>query len=99
MPVPAPGTYRTWVRTRDWVGPWKTPGTPEAMKASGAPGAFQILIDGTPLTFDQDEAKRIFEEKRAQLEAGGAIAVTVDRGGRKIVMAFTLADFSGARGR
>ncbi len=37
---PAPGSYRAWVRTRDWVAPWKV---------GGAPGKFQVLIDGTPL--------------------------------------------------
>ena len=37
---PAPGTYRVWVRTRDWVAPWKAP---------GAPGKFQLLINGKPL--------------------------------------------------
>ncbi|WP_040766133.1 FAD-dependent oxidoreductase, partial [Novipirellula maiorica] len=35
-----PGEYRVWVRTRDWVAPWKVP---------GAPGRFQLLIDGKPL--------------------------------------------------
>jgi hypothetical protein len=38
--LPAPGTYRVWVRTFDWVARWKTP---------GAPGRFQLLIDGKPL--------------------------------------------------
>ncbi|MDP4624522.1 MAG: FAD-dependent oxidoreductase [Akkermansiaceae bacterium] len=37
---PAAGTYRIWVRTRDWVAPWKVP---------GAPGKFQIRIDGKPV--------------------------------------------------
>ena len=37
---PSEGTYRVWVRTRDWVAPWKAP---------GAPGKFQLLIDGKPL--------------------------------------------------
>ena len=37
---PAPGTYRVWVRTRDWVAPWKAP---------GAPGKFRLLVNGTPL--------------------------------------------------
>jgi FAD-dependent oxidoreductase family protein len=47
---PAPGTYRVWVRTRDWVAPWKAP---------GAPGRFQLLIDGKPLaaTFGTEGAK------------------------------------------
>ena len=31
------GVYRIRARTRDWVGPWKAP---------GAPGKFQIMIDG-----------------------------------------------------
>jgi hypothetical protein len=35
-----PGSYRIWVRTRDWVAPWNAP---------GAPGRFQVLIDGDPL--------------------------------------------------
>jgi FAD dependent oxidoreductase len=34
------GNYRVWVRTRDWVAPWKAP---------GAPGKFQLLLDGKPL--------------------------------------------------
>ena len=34
---PAEGTYRLWVRTRDWVAPWKAPGTP---------GRFQVLVSG-----------------------------------------------------
>ncbi len=38
--LPSKGTYRVWVRTRDWVAPWKMP---------GAPGKFQLLIDGQPL--------------------------------------------------
>jgi hypothetical protein len=37
---PAPGRYRVWVRTRDWVAPWNAP---------GAPGRFRVLIDGEPL--------------------------------------------------
>ncbi len=38
--IPHPGKYRVWVRTRDWVAPWKAP---------GAPGKFQVLIMGKPL--------------------------------------------------
>ncbi|WP_315851220.1 FAD-dependent oxidoreductase [Adhaeretor mobilis] len=39
--VSSPGKYRVWVRTRDWVAPWKAP---------GAPGKFQLLVDGQPLS-------------------------------------------------
>jgi hypothetical protein len=38
--LPAPGAYRVWVRTRDWVATWN---------AAGAPGKFQVLVDGQPL--------------------------------------------------
>lgn len=37
---PVAGDYRVWVRTRDWVAPWKAP---------GAPGKFQLLVDNKPL--------------------------------------------------
>jgi hypothetical protein len=37
---PWPGTYRVWVRTKDWVAVWKAPGTP---------GRFRVLIDNRPL--------------------------------------------------
>lgn len=37
---PSAGRYRLWVRTRDWVAPWNAP---------GAPGRFQLLIDGMPV--------------------------------------------------
>ena len=36
----SPGPRRVWVRTRDWVAPWNVP---------GAPGRFQVLVNGTPL--------------------------------------------------
>lgn len=38
---PHAGKYHLWVRTRDWVAPWKAPGTP---------GRFQVLIDGKPVS-------------------------------------------------
>ena len=46
---PSPGSYRLWVRTRDWTGPWKTPETPPEMRAEGTPGLFQVRIDGQPV--------------------------------------------------
>lgn len=38
--LPAPGRYRVWVRTRDWVAPWNAP---------GAPGRFQVLVNGSAM--------------------------------------------------
>lgn len=38
--VPQAGKYRVWVRTRNWVAPWKV---------SEAPGRFQVLVDHQPL--------------------------------------------------
>lgn len=37
---PSTGKWKVWVRTLDWVGRWKAPGTP---------GKFQLLVDGKPL--------------------------------------------------
>ena len=47
---PATGRYHVWVRTRDWVAPWK---------AKGAPGRFQVLVGGKPLktTFGAEGAE------------------------------------------
>lgn len=38
--VSEPGTYKVWVRTKNWVGPWEAP---------GAPGKFQISVNGQVL--------------------------------------------------
>jgi hypothetical protein len=37
---PSAGAYHAWVRTMDWVARWNAP---------GAPGKFQVLVDGKPL--------------------------------------------------
>ena len=46
--LPAAGRYHVWVRTRDWVAPWrregKIAGGPET-----APGRFRVLVDGAAL--------------------------------------------------
>ena len=57
--LPATGTYRVWVRTRDWVGEWKQPNTPPAQRAEGSPGAFQLLVNNQPLatTFGTEGAQ------------------------------------------
>jgi hypothetical protein len=34
------GDYHLWARTKDWVAPWKAPGTP---------GRFQVAVNGQPL--------------------------------------------------
>jgi hypothetical protein len=58
---PAAGEYRVWVRTRDWVAPWKAP---------GSPGKFQLLVDGKPLktTFGTEGAKWHWQ-------SGGAVEI------------------------
>ncbi len=38
---PETGTYRVFVRTKDWVARWNAP---------GQPGKFQLLVNGAPLT-------------------------------------------------
>jgi len=53
--LPTAGTYRVLVRTRDWVAPWKGP---------GAPGKFQLIVDGKPLktTFGTEGAQWHWQE-------------------------------------
>ena len=61
---PDKGTYRVWVRTRDWVAPWKV---------KGAPGKFQVVINGEPL-------KETFGTKGAEWhwQDGGSVEVDVE---------------------
>lgn len=75
---PSPGTYRVWVRTRDWVAPWKVP---------GAPGKFQLLINGKalPETFGTEGDEWHWQD-------GGSVEVT---GEAKIA----LHDLTGFEGR
>ena len=59
--VPAGGTYRVFVRTKDWVARWK---------AAGAPGKFQVLVAGQPLkeTFGTQGAEWFWHD-------GGTVAL------------------------
>ncbi|WP_235909006.1 FAD-dependent oxidoreductase [Roseiconus nitratireducens] len=62
--VTTPGTYRVWARTFDWVARWEAP---------GAPGKFQIWIDGQPLepTFGTESADWAWQDGgTVQLDAG-----------------------------
>jgi hypothetical protein len=74
---PAAGKYRVWVRTRDWVAPWKAP---------GAPGKFQVLVDGKPLaaTFGTVRADWHWQD-------GGSVSV----GGEAKVALHDLTGFEG----
>lgn len=85
---PAAGTYRLWVRTRDWAAPWKTPDTPPAMKAEGTPGIFQVLIDGQPVktTFGTEGAGWHWQD-------GGAVVIP------EKVATLSLHDLTGFAGR
>ncbi|MCC6860417.1 MAG: FAD-dependent oxidoreductase [Bryobacterales bacterium] len=62
--VPEPGTYRVWVRSRDWVAPWK---------ASGAPGRFRLAVNGKPL-------RRVFGAEGAawHWEDGGTVRLSTN---------------------
>jgi hypothetical protein len=85
---PQTGTYRLWVRTRDWVAPWKTPDTPPDIKAKGTPGIFQVLVDGkaVPVTFGTEGAEWHWQD-------GGVVEV-----GQKTVT-LALHDLTGFAGR
>lgn len=88
LQFPAPGTYRLWVRTRDWAAPWKTPDTPPDMKADGTPGIFQVMINGQP-------AKTTFGTEGAawHWQDGGAVMIP------KESVTLSLRDLTGFAGR
>jgi len=67
---PETGEYKVWVRTKDWVGQWKTPETPEGLRAKGTPGEFQLLVNGKPLavTFGNEGADWHWQD-------GGKVAI------------------------
>jgi hypothetical protein len=75
---PAAGQYRLWVRTRDWVAPWNAP---------GAPGKFQVLINGSAV-------REIFGTKNAQWHwhDGGLVTVPAEA-------TIALHDLTGFEGR
>ncbi len=77
--IPAPGKYRVLVRTQNWVAKFDAP---------GAPGKFQLLVDGKPLatTFGTEGAKWYWQH-------GGTISVN----SRSINL--TLHDLTGFEGR
>lgn len=77
--VPAAGTYRVWVRTRDWVAPWQAP---------GAPGKFQVLVNGKPL-------ETVFGTQGAawHWQDGGTVALSPGK------MSVALHDLTGFDGR
>ena len=76
---PAAGDYRVWLRTRDWVAPWKAP---------GAPGKFQLLVNGKPLD-------TVFgaEGEKWHWQKGGTVKI------RKGKVAVVLHDLTGFEGR
>ncbi len=65
-----PGTYRVWVRTRDWVAPWK---------GKGAPGRFQVLAAGKPLgvTFGASGAAWHWQDGGTIEVAGTSVELTL----------------------
>ncbi|MCB9918625.1 MAG: FAD-dependent oxidoreductase [Planctomycetes bacterium] len=77
--LPHAGTWYLFARTRDWVAPWNAP---------GAPGRFQILVNGNPLdaTFGTEGADWHWQ-------AGGAVEVS------SADIRIALHDLSGFEGR
>jgi len=70
--LPAAGTYRVLVRTRDWTAPWD---------AADPPGKFQLLVDGVAL-------KTLFGTEGAEWhwQDGGTIAVAQDDANLTLVL-------------
>jgi hypothetical protein len=67
---PAAGTYRVFVRTKDWVARWNAP---------GSPGKFQLLVNGTPLaeTFGTKGAEWGWQEGGAVTVPAGKVSVAI----------------------
>ena len=76
---PSTGKWHAWVRTMDWVARWK---------ATGAPGKFQVLVNGQALapTFGTESASWAWQD-------AGVIDVT------KPEVALALHDLTGFEGR
>ena len=72
------GEYRVWARTRDWVAPWNAP---------GAPGRFEVLVNGVPLP-------AVFGTEGAawHWQAGGSVKVPR---GRNVLALHDLTGFEG----
>jgi len=77
--IPAAGTYRVFVRTKDWVARWN---------ASGAPGKFQVLVNGKPLA-------ETFGTKGAEWDWHDGGTVTLPAGDATVA----LHDLTGFNGR
>ena len=76
---PATGTYRVWVRTKDWVAQFKAP---------GAPGRFQLIVNGKTLetTFGTEGANWHWQD-------GGMVEIAGPR------VRLALHDLTGFEGR
>lgn len=85
---PETGEYRLWVRTRDWVGPWKKRGLSPAMTAEGFPGRFQLSVNGKVVgtTFGTKDAQWHWQD-------GGMVEI------RKRQVVLSLHDLTGFDGR
>src|SRR3982751_2042304 len=77
--LPAAGKYHVWVRTKDWVAKWKAP---------GAPGKFQVVVDGKPLaaTFGETGAEWFWQD-------GGSVEIAAAKA------TVALHDLTGFNGR
>ncbi len=73
------GTYRLWVRTRDWVKRWGK---------EGAPGKFQVLLNGEPLD-------TVFGTKTAEWDWQDGGLVSLEKGDHQLA----LHDLTGFDGR
>ena len=68
--IPDTGTYRVWVRTKDWVAPWG---------ASGDPGSFQLKIGERPLEV-------VFGTEGADWHWQDGGAIELERGSTKLTL-------------
>ena len=82
------GKHRVWVRTRDWVGKWKSDEFDGPMKASGSPGIFHLVLNARPLEI-------VFGEKGAEWHWQDGGTVELAAGEHQLA----LRDLTGFNGR
>ena len=91
---PATGTYKVWVRTRDWTGWWKEPHFTDTSSpkysAGTAPGRFEVIVNSVTLT-----PATTFGAGSAdwQWQDGGTVTITNTQ------VDLTLHDLTGFEGR
>ena len=72
MKVPTAGKYKVFVRAKNWVGPWDAP---------GAPGCYQVSINGSKLANDSGVTGKDWQwdlAGEADIKAGETVTISLN---------------------